>query len=59
MKKTLLFCCFGLIPSYIFALAGFGIQVGSDLTKLGSYTHSEGEGIATVTVNSYEKVFRF
>ena len=54
MKKTLLFCCFGLIPSYIFALAGFGIQFGSDLTKLGAYTHSEGEGLATVTVNSYE-----
>ena len=54
MKKTLLFGCFGLIPSYIFALAGFGIQFGSDMAILSEDTYTEGEGLTAVTVNSYE-----
>ena len=39
-----------VLVSFVFALSGFGIQVGSDLSKLGPYSYSEGG----VTVNAYE-----
>ena len=44
MKKMLSVFMMAQFPSYAFALAGFGIQVGSDLSKLGSYSYSEGSG---------------
>jgi len=44
----------GLIPSSVFALIGFGVQGGNDLSKLGSYSFTEGSGLTEVTVNSYE-----
>ncbi len=40
MKKMLSLFMIVLVPSFAFALAGFGIQVGSDLSKLGSYSYS-------------------
>ena len=54
MKKMLSLFMIVLVPSFAFALAGFGIQVGSDLSKLGSYSYSEGSGITAVTINTYE-----
>ena len=54
MKKMLSLFMMALIPSFAFALAGFGIQVGSDLSKLGSYSYSEGSGLTEVTINTYE-----
>ena len=54
MKKMLSLFMIALIPSFAFALAGFGIQVGSDLSKLGSYSYSEGSGLTEVTINTYE-----
>tara|TARA_B100001093_G_C26673849_1_gene947362 strand:+ start:317 stop:1027 length:711 start_codon:yes stop_codon:yes gene_type:complete len=54
MKKMLSVLVMALIPSSIFALAGFGVQLGSDLSKLGSYSFSEGSGLTEVTINTYE-----
>jgi len=54
MKKMISLFMFALVPSFAFALAGFGIQVGSDLSKLGSYSYSEGSGDTEVTINTYE-----
>ena len=54
MKKMLSLFMFALVPSFAFALAGFGIQVGSDLSKLGAYSYSEGSGLTEVTINTYE-----
>ena len=54
MKKMLSVLVMALIPSFAFALAGFGIQLGSDLSKLGSYSFSEGSGLTEVTINTYE-----
>ena len=54
MKKMLSVLVMALVPSSAFALAGFGIQVGSDLSKLGSYSFSEGSGYTEVTINTYE-----
>ena len=45
MKKTLSILVMVLIPSFAFALIGFGIQVGSDLSKLGAYSYTEGSGV--------------
>ena len=50
MKKMLFVLAMVLAPSSAFALIGFGIQAGSDLSKLGPYSFSEGE----VTINTYE-----
>ena len=50
MKKMLFVLVMVLAPSSAFALIGFGIQAGSDLSKLGPYSYSEGE----VTINTYE-----
>ena len=54
MKKILLCCLVGVMPAYIFALAGFGIQLGSDMAILSENNFTEGEGLTAVTVNSYE-----
>ena len=54
MKKMLSLFMVVLVPSFAFALAGFGIQLGSDLSKLGSYSYSEGSGLTEVTINTYE-----
>ena len=54
MKKMLLVLMMMFVPSSIFALVGFGIQAGSDLSKLGAYSKTEGSGMTAVTVNSYE-----
>ena len=54
MKKMLSVLSMVFAPSYVFALAGFGIQVGSDLSKLDPYSYSEGSEIAEVNVNTYE-----
>ena len=54
MKKMLSVLVIVLIPSFAFALVGFGIQVGSDLSKLGPYSYSEGSGVTEVNINTYE-----
>ena len=54
MKKILLIFIVGLIPSSAFALIGFGVQGGSDLSKLGSYSYSGGSGAETFVINTYE-----
>ena len=54
MKKMLSLFMMALVPSFAFALVGFGIQAGSDLSKLGSYSYSEGSGLTEVTINTYE-----
>lgn len=53
MKKILSILVMAFLPSSVFALAGFGIQVGSDLSKLGAYSKTEGSGLTAVTVNSF------
>lgn len=53
MKKFLVVISLALLPSSAFAILGFGFQVGQDLAKLDSYSYTEGEGLAAVTVNSY------
>ena len=50
MKKLLLILAFTMLPSSAFALIGFGIQGGQDMTKLGAYSHTDG----IVSVNSFE-----
>ena len=54
MKKMLFVLVMVLAPSSAFALIGFGIQAGSDLSKLGPYSYSEGSGLTEVTINTYE-----
>ncbi len=54
MKKMLSVLVMVLVPSFAFALAGFGIHVGSDLSKLGPYSYSEGSGVTEVNINTYE-----
>ena len=53
MKKFLVVISLALLPSSAFAILGFGFQAGQDLAKLDSYSYTEGEGLAAVTVNSY------
>ena len=43
-----------MLPSYAFALIGFGLQFGSDLSKLGPQSYTEGSGDLAFNVNSYE-----
>ena len=54
MKKMLSVLIIAMLPSYAFALIGFGLQFGSDLSKLGSQSYTEGSGDLAFTVNSYE-----
>ena len=54
MKKTLSILVAALIHSSAFALIGFGIQVGSDLSKLGANTYTDNSGSVPVVFNSYE-----
>jgi hypothetical protein len=51
MKKFLGALIMLMIPSYIFGLAGFGIQLGQDFSKLGEYTDNQTAG---VEVKSFE-----
>ena len=50
MKKLLLTLAFTMLPSSAFALIGFGIQGGQDMSKLGAYSYSEG----LVSINALE-----
>ena len=54
MKKMLSILIIAILPSYAFALIGFGLQFGSDLSKLGPQSYTEGSGDLTFNVNSYE-----
>ena len=42
MKKLLVVFTFAILHSSVFALVGFGVQGGTDLSKLGAYSYSEG-----------------
>ena len=42
MKKLLVIFTFLILHSSVFALVGFGVQGGTDLSKLGAYSYSEG-----------------
>ena len=42
MKKFLVIFTFLIFHSSVFALVGFGVQGGTDLSKLGAYSYSEG-----------------
>ena len=42
MKKFLVIFTFLIMHSSVFALVGFGVQGGTDLSKLGAYSYSEG-----------------
>ena len=50
MKKLLLILALTMLPSSAFALIGFGIQGGQDMSKLGAYSYSEG----LVSINTIE-----
>ena len=50
MKKLLVVSAFMILHSSAFALVGFGFQGGTDMTKLGAYSHTDGP----VSVNSFE-----
>ena len=54
MKKFLLVLTLTILPSSAFAIIGFGIQGGQDMAKLDALSHTEGEGLTAVTVNSFE-----
>ena len=54
MKKFLVVLTLAMLPSSAFALIGFGIQGGLDMAKLDALSHTEGEGLTAVTVNSFE-----
>ena len=54
MKNMLLVLGLIFIPSTAFALIGFGIQAGSDLSKLGPETYVDNSGEIPVVFNSYE-----
>ena len=42
MTKLLVVFTFAILHSSVFALVGFGVQGGTDLSKLGAYSYSEG-----------------
>ena len=42
MKKLLVVFTFTILHNSVFALVGFGVQGGTDLSKLGAYSYSEG-----------------
>ena len=50
MKKLLMVFTLAILHSSAFALVGFGVQAGTDLSKLGAYNYSEG----LVSVNALE-----
>jgi len=50
MKKLLMVLIFAMLPSSAFALIGFGIQGGQDMSKLEAYSYSEG----LVSINALE-----
>ena len=50
MKKLLTILTVTMLPSSAFALIGFGIQGGQDMSKLGAYSYSEG----LVSINALE-----
>ena len=50
MKNLLVVSTFMVLHSFAFSLAGFGFQGGTDMTKLGASSHTDG----SVTVNSFE-----
>ena len=55
MKKLLTSIIILVMPSYIFALAGFGIQFGQDFSKLDGKIEYENQGTLTeVKVESIE-----
>ena len=54
MKKFLVILTLAMLPSSAFAIIGFGIQAGQDMAKLDALSHTEGEGLTAVTVNSFE-----
>ena len=54
MKKFLVVLTLAMLPSSAFAVIGFGIQAGQDMAKLDALSHTEGEGLTAVTVNSFE-----
>ena len=54
MKKMLSVLIIAMLPSYAFALIGFGLQFGSDLSKLDPQSFTEGSGELAFNVNSYE-----
>jgi len=54
MKKFLVVLTLVMLPSSAFAIIGFGIQAGQDMAKLDALSHTEGEGLTAVTVNSFE-----
>ena len=54
MKKMLSILIIAIFPSHAFALIGFGLQFGSDLSKLGPQSYTEGSGELAFNVNSYE-----
>ena len=49
MKKLLMVLTLVMLPSSAFALIGFGIQGGQDMSKLGASSHTDG----SVSVNSF------
>ena len=54
MKKLLATVIILIMPSSIFALAGFGLQFGQDFSKLEGQSATEGSGVTEVKVKSYE-----
>ena len=54
MKKMLSVLIIAMLPSYAFALIGFGLQFGSDLSKLGPQSYTEVSEDLVFNVNSYE-----
>ena len=52
--KILILSVLYILPSTIFGIVGFGLNVIQDGTKLGGAVNIEGSGLASATVESFE-----
>ena len=52
--KILILSVLFILPSTIFGIVGFGLNVIQDGTKLGGAVNVEGSGLASATVESFE-----
>jgi len=53
--KILILSVLFILPSTIFGIVGFGLNVIQDGTKLGGAVNVEGSGLASATVESFAK----
>ena len=52
--KILILSAFFILPSTMFGIVGFGLNVIQDGAKLGAASNTEGSGLTAATVESFE-----